>query len=206
MNDRLYTIGHSSHSVEKVIALLKNYGITEVVDVRSQPYSRMNPQFNREALRSILANAGIAYAFLGRELGARPKDRSCYVNGTAQYDRLAQAKFFRAGLGRVLQDTHRHRIALMCAEKDPLMCHRAILVARHLVGHGLQVAHILQDGGLESHGDAVSRLLREHGLSEADLFRSAEDAANEAYARRAQQIAYREGARFDEPGRRGARR
>jgi len=192
MKSVLYTIGHSTHSAEKVVDLLREHGVTALADVRSQPYSRMNPQFNREAFSAQLKSAGIAYVFLGRELGARPEDRGCYVEGKVQYDRLAQTPLFRSGLERVIQGMRSHSVALMCAEKDPLTCHRAILVCRHLVARGLRVAHILGDGRLESHDDAVSRLLLELGLSEHDLFKSREEVLDEAYARRAQQIAYTE--------------
>lgn len=192
MKDVLYTIGHSTHPAEKVIDLLREHGVTAVADVRSQPYSRMNPQFNREAFRVPLQNAGIAYVFLGRELGARSEDRNCYVEGKVQYDRLARTALFRVGLERVIQGMRSHRVALMCAEKDPLACHRTILVCRHLVARELEVAHILEDGRIESHGDVVSRLLRELELSERDLFKSRQEVLDEAYARRAQQIAYTE--------------
>lgn len=205
MKDVLYTIGHSTHPAEKVIDLLGEYGVTAVADVRSQPYSRMNPQFNREAFCAQLKNAGIAYVFLGRELGARSEDRDCYVDGKVQYDRLAQTALFRRGLERVRRGMKTHRVALMCAEKDPLTCHRAILVCRHLVTRGINVAHILEDGRLESHDDAVSRLMRELGLSESDLFRNRKELIDEAYARRGEHIAYTESAPSDvQEGRGGA--
>jgi uncharacterized protein (DUF488 family) len=190
MNDVLYTIGHSTHTAEKVIELLRQHGVTAVADVRSQPYSRLNPQFNREAFSARLKDAGIVYVFLGRELGARSDDRSCYENGKVQYNRLAQTPLFAAGLERILRGMKTQTIALMCAEKDPIACHRAILVCRHLAGRGVKIAHILEDGHLESQDDAVSRLLQELGLPQSDLFRSRDEVVDEAYARRGQQIAY----------------
>ncbi len=190
MNDVLYTIGHSTHSTERVIELLRQHGITAVADVRSHPYSRMNPQFNREPLAAWLKDAGIAYVFLGRELGARSGDPGCYVDGRVQYDRLAQTPLFAAGLQRVAQGMASHRLALMCAEKDPLVCHRAILVCRHLIARGIGVQHILEDGRLESHEGALSRLLVELGLSARDFFMNHAEITEEAYARRGQQIAY----------------
>lgn len=206
MKDVLHTIGHSTHPAERVVELLREHGVTAVADVRSQPYSRMNPQFNREPFRAQLKAAGIAYVFLGRELGARPEDRSCYVEGKVQYERLAKTALFRNGLERVLQGMRSHRVALICAEKDPLTCHRTILVCRHLVARGVKVAHILDDGRLESHDDAVSRLLRELGLTESDLFRSREEVLDEAYALRAQQIAYTESGPSAEQETRGVAR
>jgi len=161
-----------------------------VADVRSQPYSRTNPQFNRESLPVELKTAGIAYLCLGRELGARAEDRGCYINGQVQYDLLARTALFQEGLIRIVKGLDRHRIALMCAEKDPLTCHRAILVCRHLAVRGIAAHHILEDGRLESHEDAVTRLLTELDISERDFFRTRDDLIVEAYSRRGQQIAY----------------
>lgn len=192
MNSTVYTIGHSTHPAEKVVDLLRRHRVTTLTDVRSRPYSRMNPQFNREAFSTELKAVGIAYVFLGRELGARSEDRNCYVEGKVQYELLARTELFQAGLERVIQGMTSHRVALMCAEKDPLTCHRAILVCRHLVARGVDVKHILEDGRLESHDDAISRLLRELGLPECDLFRSRNEIVEEAYSKRGEQIAYSE--------------
>ena len=194
----LYTIGHSTHSVEKLIELLKSHGITAVADVRSHPYSRYNPQFNRESLSAALKAASISYAFLGQELGARTEDRSCYVQGKVQYDRLAATDLFQDGLSRVIAGAARHRIALLCAEKDPLDCHRSILVSRHLAARGLDIEHILADGNLESQEDALRRLMAELGLQEHDLFRTHNEVIEEAYTKRGQQIAYTELAAMEE--------
>jgi uncharacterized protein (DUF488 family) len=190
INRTVLTIGHSTHAAARLVELLRRHDVTAVADVRSQPYSRMNPQFNREGLRADLKAAGIEYVFMGRELGARTDDRSCYIDGKVQYDRLARTAVFQGGVERVAQGTAKHRIALMCAEKDPLACHRTILVCRHLVSRGVGVKHILEDGRLESHEDSMARLLSELGIAERDLFRSREDLVDEAYARRGEQIAY----------------
>lgn len=192
MKSTVYTIGHSTHPAEKVVDLLRRHRVTTLTDVRSRPYSRMNPQFNREAFSTELKAVGIAYVFLGRELGARSEDRNCYVEGKVLYELLARTELFQAGLERVIQGMTSHRVALMCAEKDPLTCHRAILVCRHLVARGVDVKHILEDGRLESHDDAISRLLRELGLPECDLFRSRNEIVEEAYSKRGEQIAYSE--------------
>jgi uncharacterized protein (DUF488 family) len=190
MPDVIYTIGHSTHSTERFIELLTAHSITAVADVRSHPYSRFNPQFNREGLRADLSKAGLAYVFLGRELGARSEDPTCYVDRKVQYDLLAHTHLFQEGLSRLVQGVSRHRIALMCAEKDPLTCHRAILVSRHLVSQGIGVQHILEDGRIESHDVALSRLMAELGLDEQDLFQDRDDVILEAYDRRGKQIAY----------------
>ncbi len=186
----ILTIGHSNHSVSRLLELLALHGATAVADVRSQPYSRLHPDFNRETLRDALKVAGISYVYLGLELGARSKDPSCYQDGRVQYRKLAQTELFRAGIERVVQGAQTHRIALLCAEREPLGCHRAILVARELEARGAGVAHVLADGSLESHAQAVERLLALFGLQEPDMFRTRQESIEEAYARQEQRIAY----------------
>jgi uncharacterized protein (DUF488 family) len=186
----VYTVGHSNHPEQAFVDLLLRNGITAIADVRSSPYSRFNPQFNRESLVKTLWNAGIAYVFLGAELGARSEDCSCYQNGKVQYDRLAQTDAFRRGLDRVMEGSRSYRVALMCAEKDPLDCHRTILVARHLVDRGVEVRHLLAEGAVETHDEAMRRLLQLLSLPEHDMFRSREEIIADAYSIRGQAIAY----------------
>jgi uncharacterized protein (DUF488 family) len=172
------------------MGLLQKQEVTAVADVRSAPYSRFNSQFNREQLRSALKARGIKYVFLGKELGARTEDECCYVDGKVQYKVLAKTPLFQSGITRVIEGADTHKIALMCAEKDPLDCHRTILVARELVSRGANVTHILHDGSTESHGDAILRLVRKTGLGEADMFRSEEVTIDEAYEKQGERIAY----------------
>jgi uncharacterized protein (DUF488 family) len=190
MQEAVFTIGHSTHQLERFIALLLPHGITALCDVRSKPYSRMSPQFNREELKQSLREHGIAYVFLGKELGARSEDPTCYENGKVQYDRLARTELFRQGLDRVQKGMKEYRIALMCAEKEPLECHRTILVARHLVALGLDVQHIQADGRLEDHAAAAIRLKRMLRLPDDDMFRSSEDVLVDAYHLQEERIAY----------------
>ena len=114
-----------------------------LADVRSTPYSRFNPQFRRDALAASLSQNGIEYLFLGEELGARSKDRACYEQGRVSYRKLADTELFRQGIERLLVAAKTHTTAIMCAEKDPLDCHRTILVARALQARGESIAHIL---------------------------------------------------------------
>jgi uncharacterized protein (DUF488 family) len=188
--DTIFTIGHSTHNQEYFISLLSRHGITALCDVRSKPYSRVNPQFNREKLKQALRQHGITYVFLGKELGARSEDAACYENGKVQYDRLAHTNLFRTGLDRVQNGMKEYRIALMCAEKEPLECHRTILVARHLAALGLHVEHIHADGRLESHDAALSGLARMVNLPDEDMFRSRDELLVGAYRRQEERIAY----------------
>lgn len=200
----IFSIGHSTHSAEKLGELLTMHSISAIADVRSSPYSRVNPQFNRETLRSFLKSKGIAYVFLGVELGARSEDRACYVNGKVQYSLLARTPTFQEGLERVHRGAETHRIALLCAEKDPLDCHRCILVSRQLLSRGLAVQHILSNGRVESHEDSIIRLMKVLRLTDRELFRTTEDLVEEAYRLREEEIAYV--ARADISSSRGAAR
>ncbi len=186
----VFTIGHSTHAIDEFLGLLRSHSVTAVADVRSAPYSRFNPQFNRESLERSLKTAGISYVFLGRELGARSDDPGCYENGRVRFERLAKTTGFLSGLDRVIKGSKSHRIALMCAEKDPLDCHRTLLVTRELAAQGVSVAHILADGALETHSEAMTRLLKVVGLPETDLFRSPEELRTEASKRQEERIAY----------------
>lgn len=192
MANAIFSIGHSVHPIETFISLLTRHSVTAIADVRSSPYSRHTPQFNREPLKEKLKAAGVSYVFLGRELGARSEDRNCYLGGKVQYELLARTPLFHSGLSRVIEGASEHRIALLCAEKDPMTCHRAILICRHLVKKGMDVSHILDDGRIEAHEEAIARLLRELKIPENDLFRSRDEVIGEAYAKRGRQIAYTE--------------
>ncbi len=187
----IYTIGHSNHPIDRFIALLQQHGIDAVADVRSTPYSRFNPQFKKEKLQAALADAGIRYVFLGEELGARSKDPACYdESGRVSYVRLAATDLFRRGIERLLAGMHNHRIAVMCAEREPLDCHRTILVARELEKAGVPITHILADGSLEPHRHAMGRLASSLKLTETDLFRTTDEQIEDAYEKQGAQIAY----------------
>lgn len=186
----VYTVGHSTHAIEKFLELLERNGITALADVRSNPFSRHNPQFNRNALSAALKKHGIAYVFVGKELGARSDDPSCYEGGKVRYARLATTGLFREGIERVLSGARMHRVALMCAEKEPLDCHRTLLVGRALERRGATIVHILPDGSLEPQQKTMCRLLDLLGLPQEDMFRSHEALVETACELREQKIAY----------------
>jgi uncharacterized protein (DUF488 family) len=190
MRDKIYTVGHSNHTGERFVELLGAHKVTAIADVRSTPYSRRNPQFNRDNLRAALKEHAIQYAFLGKELGARSDDECCYVNDKVQYALLAKTPLFQSGIERVLEGLRSHKIALMCAEKDPLDCHRTILVARALAQAGFSIVHILSDGAVETHDDALGRLIDRFGLGHEDMFRSRTISIDEAYERQGERIAF----------------
>ncbi|NOT59972.1 MAG: DUF488 domain-containing protein [Acidobacteria bacterium] len=146
---KLRTIGHSNHDIEAFIALLRRYEINLLIDTRSQPYSRYSPHFNREPLQHQLAQHDIAYLHLGAELGGRPAGSGFYLaNGKVDYDLLAAAPFYLAGIERLLALAEEQPVAFMCSEGDHKHCHRYWLITRTLVERGIAVEHILPSGEL----------------------------------------------------------
>lgn len=190
MDRRFLTIGHSTHTIDRFIDLVRNAEVTAIADVRSTPSSRFTPQFNRDALRRSLDAVGVGYVFLGAELGARSPDPDCYVDGVVQYDRLASSDAFKSGIERLLTGIEREQIALLCTEQDPLDCHRTVLVSRVLRERGADVGHIRSDGEIESHDDAMERLLVSFGLDQPDLLHTHDELVGEALERQERRIAY----------------
>ena len=186
---KLFTVGHSNRSDAEFVELLRCHGVTAVADVRSQPYSQYLPHFNREPLKQLLSASDIAYVFMGDELGARRSETECYVDGQAKYELIAQTPAFHAGLERIRTGVSQHVVALMCAEKDPMTCHRAILVARALRSE-FDIRHIVSDEELESHEKLEQRLLRRWNLDGKGLFLTDDELLQDAYRKQAAKIAF----------------
>jgi len=189
MTKTLFTIGHSTHTVEYFIGLLKEHSITAICDVRSKPYSHYNPQFNRESLKKALKNNNIEYVFLGKELGARSENPSCYIDGKVQYNYLVDEPLFQQGINRLSQGMRQYAIALMCAEKDPITCHRMILICREMRSITDQINHILADGKIETNPEAENRLMNALRIV-PDMFKNRDECIEEAYDRQSHRIAY----------------
>jgi uncharacterized protein (DUF488 family) len=186
----VYTIGHSTHSLDVFIALLQGAGVEAVADVRSTPFSRRLPHFNQDVLGRALSGNGIAYVPLGIELGGRGNPHSVRdAHGRISYLSIAESPEFSEGLRRVESSSARMRVALLCAERDPLQCHRGILVSRALAARGNRVAHILA-GATETHGDAEFRLLRLVGARHPDLFQTEDEVLAAAYEAQEARIAH----------------
>lgn len=180
-SNTVYTIGHSSVSLEQFLSLLKAAAIEAIADVRSSPYSRRNPQFNRESLKAALNLEGIAYSWLGDELGGRPKRPQYFCEGVADYRKMRTDAWFEQGLARIDNGLKSYRIALMCAERNPLECHRCLLVGRALHNRGKPVIHLLHDGSRIAQTDVESELLRFAAVEGDDLFASIEERLDAAY-------------------------
>jgi uncharacterized protein (DUF488 family) len=188
----LFTIGHSTHDLSFFLDLLKMHDVQAVADVRSQPFSARFPQFTRSNLEKSLKAHHIRYVFLGHELGARRDEACCYLDGQARYELVAKTSAFHEGMARILKGLEKYRLALLCAEKDPITCHRTILVCRHLRGRGFQIRHILGDGRLEAHDKLEERMLKLMGKSQPSLFISREELVEQAYEEQGEKIAYRQ--------------
>jgi uncharacterized protein (DUF488 family) len=147
----VWSVGHSNHPLPRLLELLRTTRIDAIADVRSAPYSRFAPHFNRDPLERALKAAGIGYVFLGEALGGRPNGDEYYDDeGHALYGQVAATEWFSRGLDRLLDGAARLRVAMMCAEENPTHCHRRLLVARVLRERGVSVQHIRGDGRLEA--------------------------------------------------------
>lgn len=204
---RLYTIGHSSHSLEEFLSLLQRHGINCVVDVRSVPASKYAPQFNEESLRRFLKLHNIQYLPFGDEFGARRTD--CINDeGQVDFEMAVTTPLFQQGAERLMKGLERgFRIALMCSEADPLECHRFSLVSRYLHNQGIEVFHILKDAELATQSEVEKRMVneflhsRKYRLAEVDeLFGTytAEDQLNDAYRLKNKEIGYKPSLQLEE--------
>jgi uncharacterized protein (DUF488 family) len=190
-----YSIGHSNIAAERFAAMLQAAGVSAIADVRSVPMSRFCPWLSGKNLAPLLAREGIDYLPHGGALGGRPRDGNLYCDGIADYEAMARQPEFATAIERLLAEAaHRSakgRICVMCAEREPLDCHRCLLVARALAERGFSVGHIRHDGTIEPHAATEQRLL-ELDANDSDLFATGQDARlAAAYRRRARAVAYR---------------
>jgi uncharacterized protein (DUF488 family) len=147
----MFTIGHSSHTINVFLRLLKHHDVEAVVDTRSYPQSRFAPQYDGVALRTSLRECGIGYIFLGKELGGRPVGTQFYDHdGRVLYAKVAASPLFQRGLERLDNGMRKLRLALLCSEENPSICHRRLLIARVLASRGVAVEHIRGDGSVQT--------------------------------------------------------
>lgn len=160
-NKTLYTIGHSGHSLKKFIALLNNYKINCLVDVRSNPHSKFHDHFNRKNLSAALQMENIQYVFMGKEFGARRNEPELYNSeGQLDFEKTMKHKLFLSGVERIKDGLSKgYTIAFMCAEKNPLNCHRSMLVARYFFENGFHPVHILESGDSIDQAKIISILI-----------------------------------------------
>jgi uncharacterized protein (DUF488 family) len=174
----LYTIGHSNHSIEHFLALLRRHGVETVADVRSRPYSRFVPHFGKERLARFLEEQGLGYLFLGHELGGKLQ-RDDPAHARLDYQARIGEPSFQRGIRTLLDAVAERRVALMCRERDPLDCHRLHLICRHLRPIDLDVRHILPNGDAEVQQATERRLLERASKRQLGLFDDPDQAALE---------------------------
>ncbi len=186
----IYTIGYSKFDIQDFINTLKKNSINAIADVRSSPFSQFKPEFNKDNLANELKKSNINYVFLGDYCGARVDDVSCYKNGKADYNLISRSKKFQEGLKRIRNGVQKYRIALMCAESDPITCHRDILICRNLKSPTLMIKHIINSDKIELNEDSEKRLLDLFKLNQNELFNDRRDLIEEAYNKQSLIIAY----------------
>lgn len=192
----VFTIGHSNLDLDVFLGTLRDQRIELLMDVRSRPQSGRFPQFSQPGFQAAVEAAGIAYLFLGEELGGRPDDPDVYMrDGVVDYRRRRKSYAFRSGIERVLAEAQSRSVALLCAEEDPLECHRFLMICPELVAEGVCPIHIRKGSRLESQEQAENRLLAASGLASMagnTLFPEARvDALDEAYDSQARKCAFR---------------
>ena len=190
--NKLFKIGYSVFNISDFIQTLKKSNINAVADVRSSPYSKFKPDFNRETLKESLKKSNIEYVFLGDNCGARIDDPSCYIKGKADYGLIKETEKFKTGLNRILKGLEKYTITLLCAEKDPITCHRDILVCRNLKQFDVDIFHIMSMENIENNLQSEERLLKLFDLEQTNLFYEKNDLIDEAYNRQGDLIAYQE--------------
>ena len=169
----IYTIGHGTRKIEDFIQLLKNFEIKYLIDARSRPYSRFNPQYNQEALKNSLEKEGITYVFMGDTLGGRPTDTTCYDSkGKIDYEQVKTKDFFIKGIERLKTAYDKNLpISLMCSESKPGECHRSKLIGIVLSENDIPVQHIDEKGKLKTQVEVIKEL---HNYSSGNTLFSGE--------------------------------
>lgn len=155
----IYSIGYGNRKPEDFLALLDRYGISFLVDVRSRPYSKFNPQFSKGSIENLFAGRRLKYVFMGDTLGGQPSDPSCYTDGQVDYRKCRSRPVFVEGLARLKTAWEKNlSIALMCGESKPQECHRSKLIGQALSEMGIGICHIDERGELRTHADVIGLL------------------------------------------------
>ena len=191
-NQRVFTIGHSTHDIDDFIGLLKKHKVDCLIDVRSQPYSRIAPQFNKDRLSSGLKSHEILYAHFEKEFGARhTKPSLLNEDNKVDFDKVREGTEFKQGIQRLGKALDLgYTIALMCSEAEPFDCHRFSMISYQLIRENLEVSHILRDGSLKENSDLEKELLGQYNKKLNPLFDTEEQQIEKAYRLRGKDIAF----------------
>ncbi|MFN8550744.1 MAG: DUF488 domain-containing protein [Candidatus Obscuribacterales bacterium] len=148
--NKIFTIGHSNHTIEHFLSLLEKHHIDVLVDTRSSPFSKFSPQFNQQNLKLFVQETGKKYLFLGLELGGKPKDQTFYDDdGYVLYWKIAESELFQSAIRKIRNGIKHHAVAVLCSEEDPLHCHRRLLIGRVLQEQGVDLLHIRGNGEIQ---------------------------------------------------------
>lgn len=196
MDNKIYTIGYAGFDREEFVKELKQFGISVLVDVRSSPFSSFHPEYNKDVLSELLKNNGIYYRNYATEFGARQENSEYYdSNGRLSFEKFAQSSVFKSGVTKLCNSIKQgYKPVLMCAEKNPFDCHRAILVSRAFFERGCDVVHILPDGKTCSQEDINTELLEKYcpNRFQVSMFDNPDEKTllEEAYRKRGSEIAF----------------
>lgn len=193
----IYTVGHSTHQLDYFLELLKEYGVTCLIDVRSVAASSYNPQYNKEPLTSFLKRNGIQYLHFAEEFGARHNDPDLLDDeGKVDFAKVRKSWAFKNGVERIWQGLDKgFTISLMCSESEPFDCHRFSMVSIALDKDGFDVKHIMKDKSLKTNADLENQLLKKYDkkLPKPDMFNpnvTLDDQLKEAYRLKNKEIAF----------------
>ena len=187
---KIFSIGYAGLSQDAFLALLEKHQIACIADVRSSPYSKAFPNYNKENMPAWLRSQKIHYVYLGSELGPRSNNNEHYNDkGQVQFDKLSATENFDNGIRRLESGARKMNVAIMCAEKDPMTCHRSLLVAEYSKGSTLEFSHILQDGSLETHEEMIVRAMKLYQMA-PDMFTPLEECQKLTHAKLCDRYAY----------------
>ena len=166
----LYTIGHSNHSIEKFLLLLKQYNINKIVDVRSYPNSKYNPQFNKDNLAQSLLRNNIDYLWMGWCLGGLWDDKDLYTDGKLNVDKMEKMETYQNGIKNLINmgTINAEKTAIMCSEENPEKCHRGYVICQTLIDYNCEVWHIRGDGNLEEVKKIIKQIIKQINLFEKE--------------------------------------
>ena len=168
---KIYSIGHGNKKINDFISELKSFDIKYLLDIRSKPFSKWNPQFNQGILKNTIEKENIKYLFIGDVLGGLPKDKSCYdKDGKVLYKEIKNKEFFKGGLSRIIIANEKNiKVVLMCSESNPEECHRSKLIGEELLKKsGISINHIISKDTLKSQEIVINELTK--GKSTRDIF------------------------------------
>ena len=197
----VFTIGCSIHLTEQFVSSLKKYKVAAVVDVRSMPFSKHSPQFNQNILKAYLPKQDIEYVHLGKEFGARREESEAYSNDIVDFKKVSKLSIFQHGIERIYTaiDHYGWNIALMCTEKDPIDCHRFLLVAKNVAKVlDINIKHILFDGSYIDHCALEQKMLKESPVKPSLFDDDPDSLLEQAYEFYGRKIAYKKADDRDE--------